>query len=103
MPRMVQTRWLLLGFSACVLLGSPSNVLAQSANLQGSFQGPKNAGIDVTADPSYRRQLDNSSVRAFLIAIEPAKSTRIHWHDYEYIRITPADTTVGELAMKAAI
>src|SRR5260370_3756674 len=103
MPRMVQTRWLLLGFSACVLLGSPSNVLAQSANLQGSFQGPKNAGIDVTADPSYRLQLDNSSVRAFLIEIEPGKSTQLHWHDYDYMVITLADSTVGELVMKPTI
>jgi quercetin dioxygenase-like cupin family protein len=100
MPRMAQTRWLLVCFSACVLLGSSTNILAQSATVQGSFQGPKNAGIEVTADPSYRLLLDNSSVRAFLVEIAPGKSTQLHWHDYDYMVVTLADSTVGELVMK---
>ena len=91
-------RWLLIWCGVCVA-SYCSNVFAQGT-LQGSFQGPEKAGVDVTADPSYRLLLDNSSVRAFLVEIAPGKSTQLHWHDYDYMVITLANSKVGELIMK---
>jgi hypothetical protein len=99
MRRMAGTRWLVLWFGVYIA-GCSGNVFAQSVTLQGGFHGPETAGIAVTADPSYRLLLDNSSVRAFLVEIAPGKSTKLYWHDYDYMVITLADSTVGELMMK---
>jgi len=76
------------------------SAFAQSGTLQGSFQGPETAGVAVTADPSHHLLLNNSSVRAFLVEIAPGKSTELHWHDYDYMVITLADSKVSELIMK---
>ncbi len=95
---MKRARYLLIWFGVYVA-SFCANVFAQGT-LQGSFQGPETAGVDVTADPSYHLFLDNSSVRAFLVEVAPGKSTQLHWHDYDYMVITLADSTVGELILK---
>jgi quercetin dioxygenase-like cupin family protein len=84
-----------MAFVVCQL-----SVFGQSTSVQGNVSAPGTPGVAVTDDPTYHLLLENPSVRAFQVEIAPGQSSKLHWHDYDYMVITLADSVVGELVMK---